>query len=116
MNNNTAMVETTPFSTPNEVKKNTNPRLDSGWGWVVCFGAFLVHTLTVGQQNIAGVIYSVLVDEFNSKRAETGARNKLNILFRSIYVLYILMPGCSYLGRYMDVVWLPMLKDSNEHS
>lgn len=53
-------------------QKYNNSRIDGGWGWIVCLGAFIVHILTVGQQNIAGVIYSVLVDEFGTKRAETG--------------------------------------------
>lgn len=48
------------------------PYSDGGWGWAVCFGAFMVHILTVGQQNIAGVIYSELVDEFDTGRAESG--------------------------------------------
>jgi len=54
------------------IKVMKNTRLDGGWGWMVCFGAFIVHILTVGQQNIAGVIYSIMVDEFHTNRAETG--------------------------------------------
>jgi hypothetical protein len=60
-------------SSHSDVAKERNlPHLDGGWGWAVCFGAFMVHLLTVGQQNIAGVVYSELVDEFGTSRAETG--------------------------------------------
>ena len=47
----------------------------------------LCHILTVGQQNIAGVIYSVLVDEYGTKRAETGTRR---IIF---YYILTLIPS-----------------------
>lgn len=45
---------------------------DGGWGWVVCMGAFVVNFLTVGQQNSAGVVYSILVDEYKSNRGDAG--------------------------------------------
>lgn len=45
---------------------------DGGWGWVACAGAFFMQFLMLGVQNAAGIIYTALVDEFNSPRGITG--------------------------------------------
>ncbi|XP_031573787.1 monocarboxylate transporter 9-like [Actinia tenebrosa] len=67
--------------------------LDGGWGWAVCFGAFIVHIVTVGQQNIAGVIYSELVDTFNTSRAETAWVTSL-----ASSVMYLFAPLATFLS------------------
>ena len=54
------------------IKVNHKPPPDGGWGWVVCLGAWIVNFLTVGQQNAAGVVYSALLNEYSTKRGETG--------------------------------------------
>lgn len=59
-----------PDKTANQFHHKAPP--DGGWGWVVCFGAFMVHFLTVGQQNSAGVVYSALLNEYSTQRGETG--------------------------------------------
>lgn len=61
-------LETSPTVRNNEQQCPT----DGGWGWVVCLGAFVVNFLTVGQQNSAGVVHSILVDEYKSNRGDTG--------------------------------------------
>ena len=55
--------------TPDGTKKSFQ---DQGWAWVVCFGAFVVNFLTIGQQNSAGVVYSALMNEYSTQRGETG--------------------------------------------
>ena len=57
-------------ATVNQVHHKPPP--DGGWGWVVCLGAWMVNFLTVGQQNAAGVVYSALLNEYSTKRGETG--------------------------------------------
>ena len=59
-----------PAATVNQVHHKPPP--DGGWGWVVCLGAWIVNFLTVGQQNAAGVVYSALLNEYSTKRGETG--------------------------------------------
>ena len=59
-----------PAATVNQVHHKPPP--DGGWGWVVCLGAWMVNFLTVGQQNAAGVVYSALLNEYSTKRGETG--------------------------------------------
>ena len=59
-----------PAANVNQVHHKPPP--DGGWGWVVCLGAWIVNFLTVGQQNAAGVVYSALLNEYSTKRGETG--------------------------------------------
>ena len=59
-----------PAANVNQVHHKPPP--DGGWGWVVCLGAWIVNFLTVGQQNAAGVMYSALLNEYSTKRGETG--------------------------------------------
>ena len=59
-----------PAASVNQVHHKPPP--DGGWGWVVCLGAWMVNFLTVGQQNAAGVVYSALLNEYSTKRGETG--------------------------------------------
>lgn len=42
------------------------------WGLVVCLGAFFIQFFMLGVQNSAGIIYTALVDEFNTPRGVTG--------------------------------------------
>ena len=46
--------------------------IDGGWGWLVVFGAGLMHFLLVGTARSLGVIYVVLRDRFNSSATETA--------------------------------------------
>lgn len=74
---------------------------------MICFGALIVHILTVGQQNIAGVIYSELVDEFDTSRAESGntlhvvKKNTLHYQESMLIFIYdnCLDIGKNYIGR-----------------
>lgn len=45
---------------------------DGGWGWVACMGAFFIQFMMLGIQNAAGIIYTALVDEFQTPRGVTG--------------------------------------------
>ena len=45
---------------------------DGGWGWVVCFGAFLVQFIALGMLNSAGIVYAELVKELKTHRGATG--------------------------------------------
>ena len=45
---------------------------DGGWGWVVCFGAFLVQFIALGMLNSAGIVYTELVKELKTQRGATG--------------------------------------------
>ena len=66
-----------PAATVNQVHHKPPP--DGGWGWVVCLGAWMVNFLTVGQQNAAGVVYSALLNEYSTKRGETGRVANTNL-------------------------------------
>lgn len=75
---------------------------------MICFGALIVHVLTVGQQNIAGVIYSELVDEFDTSRAESGntphvVKKKKTLHYQESMLIFI-YDNCldirkNYIGR-----------------
>ena len=45
---------------------------DGGWGWVVCFGAFMLQALTLGVTYTFGILFVELLDFFESGQAETA--------------------------------------------
>lgn len=53
-----------------QILVQTHP--DGGWGWVVCFGAFLVQFIALGMQNTAGIVYTELVKELKTPRGATA--------------------------------------------
>ena len=53
-----------------QILVQTHP--DGGWGWVVCFGAFIVQFIALGMQNTAGIVYTELVKELKTPRGATG--------------------------------------------
>ena len=54
------------------VEVKTHP--DGGWGWVVCIAAFFIQFLVLGMQNCSGIVYTALVDDFQTDRGATGER------------------------------------------
>jgi hypothetical protein len=63
-----------------EANEITKP--DGGWGWFVCFGAFICNFVVFGTHNSFGVIYGTLIKELRISSAETG-----------MTPLYILLPA-----------------------
>lgn len=55
-----------------EDQGHNKSNIDGGWAWAVCLGALIVNFLTVGQQNSAGVLYSVVLSKYSTQRGETG--------------------------------------------
>jgi len=47
-------------------------RLDEGCSWTVCAVGFIVMFIIGGQNNSSGIIFTVLLDEFNTNRGQTG--------------------------------------------
>ncbi|EDO41026.1 predicted protein [Nematostella vectensis] len=46
--------------------------IDGGYAWVVCFAAFVILLITVGQQNCSGIIFVALMDEYKQGRGATA--------------------------------------------
>ena len=60
---------------------------DSGWGWVVCVAAFTIQFVIAGQITTGGIVYTALMDEYNTKRGETGEskpKERLLVQFRVV--------------------------------
>lgn len=53
-------------------------RLDEGCSWTACVIGFIVMFIIGGQNNSSGIIFAVLLDEFNTNRGQTG---KIALLF-----------------------------------
>ena len=52
---------------------SADPRgIDGGWGWIIVFGAGLMHFLLVGTARSLGVIYIVLRERFHRSATETA--------------------------------------------
>ena len=52
---------------------NGDPRApDGGWGWVVCFGSFMLQALTIGVTYTFGILFVELLHHFDSSEAETA--------------------------------------------
>jgi len=47
-------------------------RLDEGCSWTACVVGFIVMFIIGGQNNCSGIIFAVLLDEFNTNRGQTG--------------------------------------------
>ena len=47
------------------------------WGWVVCFGAFVIQFITLGQHNSSGVLFAGFLAEYKSSRMETGIATQI---------------------------------------
>ena len=45
---------------------------DGGYGWIVCFGAFIVNFVLFGIHNSFGVVYVNLLDELKLGAMQTG--------------------------------------------
>jgi len=50
-------------------------RLDEGCSWTVCAVGFIVMFIIGGQNNSSGIIFTVLLDEFNTNRGQTGKKS-----------------------------------------
>ena len=53
-------------------------RLDEGCSWTACVVGFIVMFIIGGQNNSSGIIFAVLLDEFNANRGQTG---KISLFF-----------------------------------
>ena len=56
-------------------------RLDEGCSWTACVVGFIVMFIIGGQNNNSGIIFAVLLDEFNTNRGQTG---KISLFFFSV--------------------------------
>ena len=45
---------------------------DGGWGWVVCFGSFMLQALTIGITYTFGIIFVELLEYFDTTEAEAS--------------------------------------------
>ena len=70
---------------------------DSGWGWVVCVAAFTIQFVIAGQITTGGIVYTALMDEYNTKRGETGeSKPKERLLVQFSMRLRIRSETCPY--------------------
>ena len=58
---------------------NLNPtektRIDGGCSWIVCAAGFLIQCIVAAQGNLSGIIFTALLDEYNSNRSQTGKKS-----------------------------------------
>ncbi|XP_064638937.1 monocarboxylate transporter 12-like [Lineus longissimus] len=45
---------------------------DGGWGWVVVFACFMVRVFLYGMTSTSGIIYIILLDDFEAGKAKTA--------------------------------------------
>ena len=48
------------------------PRVDSGWAWIVCFASFMLQFLTYGLSNAYATMFVAFLQEFKQGEAKTG--------------------------------------------
>ena len=57
-------------NTKNRIK--LTPSVDSGWSWIVCIVAFVIHSLIIGFSYSIGVYYVEFLSVFNESKGTTG--------------------------------------------
>ena len=50
-------------------------RMDGGYSWIACVMGFLIQCIIAGQNNCSGIIFSALLDEYNTNRGQTGKKS-----------------------------------------
>lgn len=68
-------------------------RLDGGYSWIACVVGFFIMFIIGGQNNCSGIIFTALLDEYNTNRGQTGK------IFCFVFGLEI----CSYIKLYLNV-------------
>ena len=51
-----------------------NAKPNGGYGWIVCFGTFIVNFVVFGIHNSFGVVYVNLLDDLELGEMQTGKR------------------------------------------
>lgn len=70
--------------------------LDEGCSWTACMVGFIVMLIIGGQNNSSGIIFAVLLDEFNTNRGQTGKISLFFFCFVNIFLLSDKAYNCIY--------------------
>lgn len=80
------------------------PRMDSGWSWVVLFGAFIVYFTALGSVSSLSVYLTVWMESFEANAATVGLVISIHSLMRGMFgKISSLFVACTYIKIMLNI-------------